>query len=111
MTDTTENLNDVTPNGDQLWISFTVITSPTASGTYRISLGPSSTYDNSTNFGNSNPPFQISDTDLSGGIITVNSVNSTVPEPSMLVVGSVLFGALGLRRARRLLIAPPRRKS
>lgn len=101
MTDTTSDFNDVTPNGNQLWISFTVITSPTASGTYRISLGPNSAYDNSTNFVNNNPPFQISDSDFSGGVITVNSVNSTVPEPSMLVVGCTLFGAFGLRRLRR----------
>ena len=96
LTDATNNGGDYAQNGSRLWTTLDV-TGVTA-GTYQLRL-LSSDYDYSSTVGNAIP---LTDSDLSGGLITVNgsSPPAGVPEPTAFLLGLSALAFAG-RKARR----------
>jgi hypothetical protein len=93
--DTTDNGLDYLQDGSRLWTTLD-ITGVTA-GTYQLRL-LSSEYDYTATSGS----IPLTDSDLSGGLITVNSSSppAAVPEPTAFLLGISALAFAG-RKARR----------
>ena len=96
LTDATANNADYAQNGSRLWTTLD-ITGVTA-GTYQLGL-LASEYDYTAT---SLTPIPLTDSDLSGGLITVNSSSppAAVPEPTAFLLGISALAFAG-RKARR----------
>jgi len=95
LTDTTDNGLDYLQDGSRLWTTLD-ITGVTA-GTYQLGL-LASEYDYTATSGS----IPLTDSDLSGGLITVNgsSPPAAVPEPTAFLLGISALAFAG-RKARR----------
>ena len=95
--DTTDDGLDALQNGSRLWTTLNI--TGVAAGTYQLRL-LSSEYDYAATGGSAIP---LTDSDLSGGLITVNARGGggTVPEPSSGVVVAMLMAGTALRQWRK----------
>jgi hypothetical protein len=97
MVDETSDLSDAPQNGTKIWITIAITSLPTTFGTYKLELNGAE-YNTSQNAG---APFILSNGDMEGGLITINSINNNVPEPTMTVIGSIFLGAFGWQQFKR----------
>lgn len=97
LVDATDNGLDYLQDGSRLWTTLDI--TGIDPGTYQLHL-ISSFFDHSLSGGNS---VGLTDSDLFGGLITVNSSGGTgaVPEPSSMVIFGLCAAATALRVQRR----------
>jgi len=95
-TDMTSSGNDFAQDGTRYWLVLNLTAAAGVSGTYQLTFG-SSEYDYSGSAGAT----ALLNSDLSGGLITINGGVGAVPEPASGLVLAGLLAAGGLSRVRR----------
>jgi hypothetical protein len=93
VSDSTESELDAIQTGSKLWTTFSI--TGVSAGTYQLRL-LSSEYSFSSNTG---PNIALTDSDLTGGLITVTG-GAAVPEPSTLLIGATVIGWVARNRRR-----------
>ena len=91
--DTTNSGFDAIQSGSKLWTTFSI--TGVSAGTYQLRL-LSSDYDYTANTGLN---IELTDSDLTGGLITVTG-GAAVPEPSTLLIGATVIGWVARNRRR-----------
>jgi hypothetical protein len=94
--DSTLNGNDATQDGTRFWLVLNLTAAAGVSGTYQLTFG-SSAYDYAATGG---VEIGLTNSDLSGGLITING-GGAIPEPASGLVLSGLLATGFLRRVRR----------
>jgi hypothetical protein len=93
VSDSTNSGIDAIQTGSKLWTTFSI--TGVSAGTYQLRL-LSSEYSFSSNTG---PNIALTDSDLTGGLITVTG-GAAVPEPSTLLIGATVIGWVARNRRR-----------
>jgi hypothetical protein len=91
--DTTNSGFDAIQSGSKLWTTFSI--TGVSAGTYQLRL-LSSEYEYAAIAGT---PIALTDSDLTGGLITVTG-GAAVPEPSTLLIGATVIGWVARNRRR-----------
>jgi hypothetical protein len=91
--DTTNSGLDAIQTGSKLWTTFSI--TGVSAGTYQLRL-LSSEYEYAAIAGT---PIALTDSDLTGGLITVTG-GAAVPEPSTLLIGATVIGWVARNRRR-----------
>ena len=91
--DTTDSGLDAIQTGSKLWTTFSI--TGVSAGTYQLRL-LSSEYEYTAIAGT---PMTLTDSDLTGGLITVTG-GAAVPEPSTLLIGATVIGWVARNRRR-----------
>jgi hypothetical protein len=91
--DTTSSGFDAIQSGSKLWTTFSI--TGVSAGTYQLHL-LSSEYEYTAIAGT---PIALTDSDLTGGLITVTG-GAAVPEPSTLLIGATVIGWVARNRRR-----------
>jgi hypothetical protein len=93
VSDSTESELDAIQTGSKLWTTFSI--TGVSAGTYQLRLLDSE-YEYAAIAGT---PIALTDSDLTGGLITVTG-GAAVPEPSTLLIGATVIGWVARNRRR-----------
>lgn len=94
--DATLSGNDFAQDGTRYWLVLDLTAAAGVSGTYQLTFG-----DSEFDYVGSAGATTLLSSDLSGGLITINSGVGAVPEPASGLVLAGLLAAGGLSRVRR----------